>query len=133
MRFPKAVRSRASYRFLERPLRQAERDARVEAALRVEGGQELLEPSSRRITFSSGSSQVSELDLREVLAAHRVIARGHAEAGRVPVDQYVPRRRPGLRSMRLNTTNHSASSARLISVFTPFTVARSPLIVVFVR
>ena len=32
----------------------------------------------------------------------------------------------GLPSMRLNTTNHSASSALLMSVLTPFNVARSP-------
>ena len=41
--------------------------------------------------------------------------------------------RPGLPSMRVNTTNMPASGARLISVLVPFRMTRSPTMRALVR
>ncbi len=63
-------------RLLERAFGKAERDAGVEAALRVERVQQLLEAVLAQDQVLQRQLAVLELDLGEVLAAHRVVARG---------------------------------------------------------
>ena len=78
---------------------------------------------------------IVELDLVQVLAAHRVIGAGAPRSPGVSGSistQPMPSR-PGLLSIRLKTTNMPASFARLISVLTPFRMTRSPLMSALVR
>src|ERR1700675_3834846 len=65
--------------FFKRPLGQPKRYARIEAALRVEGVQQLAKPVVANHEILQRQFAVVELDLVEVLAAHGVVGSGHLQ------------------------------------------------------
>src|SRR5260370_27878870 len=76
-----------AYRLFERPLGEAQRDARVEASLRVEGRQQFLKAVLAQHQILGRQNAILEADLVQVLAAHRGVRAGDRKAGGAPLDQ----------------------------------------------
>ena len=111
------------HRLVERAFRQAERDAGVETALGVEGGEQLAKAVLADDEIFQRQLAIVELHLVQVLAAHGVIGAGDREPFGPGSTRMQPMpSRPGLPSIRVNTTNMPASAARLISVLVPLRI-----------
>ena len=67
------------HRFVERALGQAQRNRRVQAALRVERGQQLAESVFLDHQVFQRQFAIVELDFVQVLAAHGVVGAGDLE------------------------------------------------------
>src|ERR1700730_9398341 len=76
-----------AHRFFERTLGEAQGDARVEAALRVEGRQQFAKPVLAQHQVLGRQEAILEADLVQVFAAHRVIGAGDRKAGGALLDQ----------------------------------------------
>ena len=76
-----------AHRLFERALGEAQRDAGVEAALRVEGRQQFPEAVLAQHQILGRQNAILEADLVQVFAAHRVVGAGDRKAGGAPLDQ----------------------------------------------
>src|SRR6202008_501631 len=73
--------------FFESDPGKPKRYARIEAALGIEGGQQLAKAVVANHEILQRQFAIVELDLVEVLAAHRVVGPGHLETRRVGLQQ----------------------------------------------
>src|SRR5450755_3681578 len=73
--------------FLERALGEPKRDARIEAALGVEGVQQLSKAVLADHQILQRQFAIVELDLVEVFAAHGVVGPGYLETRRIRLQQ----------------------------------------------
>ena len=76
------------HRLVERALRQAERDRRIQATLRIERAQQLAKAVFPDHQIFQRQFAVVELDLVQVLAAHGVVGAGDLEALGVGLQQH---------------------------------------------
>ena len=76
------------HRLVERALGETERDRRIQAALGVEGRQQLAKAILADDQVLQRQFAVVELDLVQIFAAHGVVGAGHLEALRAGLEQH---------------------------------------------